>query len=286
MSGIALIIPGADFSNSPLGRVTFSKTLEERVNDAVAAYATASGVNTHKDELKTLIRGLMTCGAWDNIEVYPMLGNTRAAVRTPLNPDAIVWFGSITFTTNTVVNQDYISLSAADTSALCPEGEQKVEHMDSGKKNEIVGSYLFAHFKKTNNLPPTSTILGSNFSIISKNNSTLQQSALGFGSLRGYQEDCAVRILNTRVSASTVLTDTGFTAYADGDVVITHEQNLNEGSLVKINSIGLSNNVGGDASFYTNSDVYMVAIGKLETIQVETVNELLDDFVRATKPIS
>lgn len=87
MKGISIIIPGADFSNSPLGTVTFSKSVEEQAADIVTAYATVIGDSTHNEELTDMVINLMNLGVWDNLDIYPMLGSTLNNKLVNLNPD-------------------------------------------------------------------------------------------------------------------------------------------------------------------------------------------------------
>ena len=51
MSGIALVIPNADFSGSPLGKVTFKKTVAEMVNE----YATKIGTEAYNTPLASML---------------------------------------------------------------------------------------------------------------------------------------------------------------------------------------------------------------------------------------
>lgn len=87
MSGIANVIPGADFSNSPLGQVSIIKTHDEMAEDVVNAYATAIGDTTYNDQLKIMVKNLMDLEAWDGLDIYPMLGSSLAHKKVNLNPE-------------------------------------------------------------------------------------------------------------------------------------------------------------------------------------------------------
>ena len=57
--GIAIIIPNADFSNSPLGKVTVVETPEEKAEKIVSAYASNVGVTAYNNSLKSMVKSLI-----------------------------------------------------------------------------------------------------------------------------------------------------------------------------------------------------------------------------------
>lgn len=87
MSGIANVIPGADFSNSPLGQVSFIKTHDEMAEDVVNTYAASIGDTTYNSQLKIMVKTLMDLEAWDGLDIYPMLGSSLAHKKVNLNPE-------------------------------------------------------------------------------------------------------------------------------------------------------------------------------------------------------
>lgn len=87
MAGIAHIIQGADFSNSPLGQVTLVRSAAEEASDVVTAYTNLIGDNTYSGPLVTMVQSLIENGLWNDLDVYPMLGNTVSKLCINLNPD-------------------------------------------------------------------------------------------------------------------------------------------------------------------------------------------------------
>lgn len=115
MSGIALIIPGADYGQTSLGKVTFKKTASEEAEDVVNAFELATGVTGHHDDLFDFVKTLIDEAVWDNLDgVYPMLGSTSSAVLYNLKGEnsialkvlenATIGEGKITFANNIAVS--------------------------------------------------------------------------------------------------------------------------------------------------------------------------------------
>lgn len=93
MSGIALIIPGADFSNSPLGTVNFKKSIKDKVDQ----YAQSIGSEDYNVALTAMLRSLQEIGLEESLDIYPILGDTLAKAQINLNARASVaeteWYG-------------------------------------------------------------------------------------------------------------------------------------------------------------------------------------------------
>lgn len=87
MSGIANVIPGANFSGSILGKVTKVLSPAEKAAEIVSAYTTAIGNTTYVTQLQNMVKSLIDAGAWEGIDIYPMLGSTLAHKQVNLNPD-------------------------------------------------------------------------------------------------------------------------------------------------------------------------------------------------------
>lgn len=77
MNGIAIVIPNADFSGSPLGKVTFVKSAAERAEKIVNQYVNTVGEIQEKPKLVSLVTSLISEGLWDNLDIYPMLGTDK-----------------------------------------------------------------------------------------------------------------------------------------------------------------------------------------------------------------
>lgn len=87
MAGIANIIYGADFSNSPLGKVTLKQSTEETASTIVNAYTTAIGDDTYSTQLTKMVSDLISLGEWNDLDIYPILGNTVNRLCVNLNPN-------------------------------------------------------------------------------------------------------------------------------------------------------------------------------------------------------
>lgn len=88
MNGIAIIIPNADFTGSPLGKVTKAETVEDKAMRVVNTYASKIGTTTYNTALKNMVVSLMNEGLWDKVTyLYPMLGTTLAQKLVSLKDD-------------------------------------------------------------------------------------------------------------------------------------------------------------------------------------------------------
>ena len=85
--GIAIIIPNADFSNSPLGKVTVVETPEEKAEKIVSAYASNVGVTTYNNSLKSMVKSLIELDVFDKLDIYPMIGDSLEKKCVNLNPN-------------------------------------------------------------------------------------------------------------------------------------------------------------------------------------------------------
>lgn len=93
MSGIALIIPGADFSNSPLGTVNFKNSIKDKVDQ----YAQSIGSESYNAALTAMLRSLQEIGLDNSLDIYPILGDTLAKAQVNLNTRENIakneWYG-------------------------------------------------------------------------------------------------------------------------------------------------------------------------------------------------
>ena len=85
--GIAIIIPNADFSNSPLGKVTVVETPEKKAEKIVSAYASNVGVTTYNNSLKSMVKSLIELDVFDKLDIYPMIGDSLEKKCVNLNPN-------------------------------------------------------------------------------------------------------------------------------------------------------------------------------------------------------
>lgn len=91
MNGIGLVIPGADFSGSPLGKVTVAKSSMEVALEIVDEYTTlATGISS-TEPLVNFVSGMVEAGVWDFVKAfYPMMGSSLVSKLVELKePDNI-----------------------------------------------------------------------------------------------------------------------------------------------------------------------------------------------------
>jgi len=155
MSGIALVIPGADFSNSPLGQVTFSKTIAERAAEVVEAYATTIDSHTYDDELTILVDTLMRLGVWDTVNVFPMLGDTITSKIKNLNQNSSVT--DVVYPNTATLDQTNNELKFVQTLNPSVVGEVKRIMVKGIKK-----VFSFVDCNRTVLPPQKSTAIGNN----------------------------------------------------------------------------------------------------------------------------
>ena len=128
-NGIAIVIPGADFTNSPLGKVTKSVSLREKAQKVVDTYVLAIGDESKKNKLFTLVYGLMQNGAWEGLDIYPMLGTgTKKLIN--LNLDSGTFKNNLIVGDNASYDGDGITFS--NTVQANISGETIITHVLMG----------------------------------------------------------------------------------------------------------------------------------------------------------
>lgn len=129
VKGIAIVIPGANFTNSPLGKVTKSISLREKAQKVVDTYVLAIGDESKKDKLFTLVYGLMQNGAWEGLDIYPMLGtDTKKLIN--LNPDSGTFKNNLVVGDNASYDGNGITFSNQVQANI--SGETSIDHVLAG----------------------------------------------------------------------------------------------------------------------------------------------------------
>lgn len=78
MNGISIVLPNTDFSNSPLGKVTFVQTLEERAIGIMTDYVAAANAGTYSSAVYNMVLAMINAGVYDKLVAFwPMLGSTK-----------------------------------------------------------------------------------------------------------------------------------------------------------------------------------------------------------------
>lgn len=77
MKGISIVLPNTDFSNSPLGRVTFVQTTEERAMGIMTDYVAAANAGAYSSAVYNMVLAMINAGVYDKLVAFwPMLGST------------------------------------------------------------------------------------------------------------------------------------------------------------------------------------------------------------------
>lgn len=151
MSGIALIIPGADYSQSSLGKVTFKKTSYEEAEEIVTAYEAIIGTSSYHSALSAFVKGCIDNDVWDGmLGFYPMIGDTLQKLSANLKNDGI----PISLLENASAGSNYIrfvNTIAVTTPTVCEDSRL----YDETEQDYIFGNYaekfIFARTKPLTN---------------------------------------------------------------------------------------------------------------------------------------
>lgn len=92
MNGIGLVIPGADFSGSPLGKVTVAVSPLEQADEIVDAFVNVTHV-TNTQPILNFVLGLLENNLWDKLfAFFPMVGNNLDSKLVDLkDPSRSAW---------------------------------------------------------------------------------------------------------------------------------------------------------------------------------------------------
>lgn len=137
MKGIAIIIPNADFSGSPLGKVTKSMSIEEKAQEIVSSYSTEVGVSDYNVALKSMIVSLMDKGIWEGLDVYPIIGDTVTKMCKNINTD------------NGYLKKDLLvpsSTSVEDNSLLFNNVSSTAQELPNVDKRTIASSTMSGYY--------------------------------------------------------------------------------------------------------------------------------------------
>lgn len=134
MSGIAFKISGVDFSNSPLGKVTESVSVDEIVTSYLNE---VGGDEAMKSKLVTLLTMLDNADVLDKIDIFPMLGSSIDKKIIGIKGNV---FEELAVGANAVAHAEGIEFT--DTSL----GSLDVETYD----NTFNGVYTFQNVKSSN----------------------------------------------------------------------------------------------------------------------------------------
>lgn len=152
--GIAIIIPNADYSARNLGKVTFSKTIEEEAAEIVSVYSSNIGTSMYNDALNLMVIRLMQEGLWEGLDIYPMLGTSLDNKLVNINPNSGFIGLPLIVPSSATASEDGIMFVRGENGLLIPSSTEKVI-----AKAEMNGLYNLFDEERTN----TDTVTGSCF---------------------------------------------------------------------------------------------------------------------------
>ena len=150
--GIAIIIPNADYSARNLGKVTFSKTIEEEAAEIVSVYSSNIGTSMYNDALNLMVIRLMQEGLWEGLDIYPMLGTSLDNKLVNINPNSGFIGLPLIVPSSATVSENGIMFVRGESGLLIPSSTEKVI-----AKAEMNGLYNLFDEERTN----TDTVTGS-----------------------------------------------------------------------------------------------------------------------------
>lgn len=282
MSGIALIIPGADFSGSSLGQVTFSSSIKERAAEAVDAYASVLGSHTYDDELNKLVLSLMNIGVWDKISVFPMLGDTVAKKVLSLNQSNDDTVKTLYYPNTVTVSNGELLFTNGQTSPTFAGTSKNISNIKGLKS-----AFRFIDFVRT--------------SPISVNGSSATSNDLALGTTTaagGVSARLSIYIPTSVGSVGALavsgaerhtlachIDDTKARVYLDA--VQASETAINDVSTEYslTNILGAKNNVGANQTDLFDGTIRLFAFGLIDTNKkaVDTINAI-QQFLNTVKP--
>lgn len=273
MSGIALIIPGADFSGSPLGTVTPKKTSAEIVDEYLANVG-ASVENRGK--LITLYSTLSELGVIDMIDLFPMLGTSVSDRIVGLKPQGDEYsFSSLVVGNNASVLENN-GIHFSDSESIVTEyGEKKISVSDTfyvfARMNALrVGAGDLITFAIGDDKSGAGGLIELRYA------SATNQVKFSFD--RG---EIAVDMPSYDVGTMHNIIGTynynqGFYTVCDGELIGTVQ------TLSSDYPIWLKNRIGAESiskSHFFNGDVTFFALGQIPNDKVSAVNTAISEYL-------
>lgn len=287
MSGIAFIVPDADFSNSPLGTVTVQKTAEEKAAEVVTAYTTEIGDSTYSSELTKMVADLIRIGAWENLDIYPMLGDSLAKMKVNLNPtdgylkSGLLFGSNAEYTTNGVV----FSVTEDGGESLVDNPGIESVSFQRGAITDTEGLYILADLKRQ--LPLNNQLRR----LYSRNpsNAPIHFASGGSGYVilalasDSFTTDNVVG--GDRAIVSFALDSSKAYCYINGGQAVQKDITSNAtANLSVVNYLGATPEHPTEASYMFDGEVKFWVIGRIAASKAASVNNIFKTFLDAVKP--
>lgn len=261
MNGIAIVIPNADFSESPLGKVTFVKSAAERAEKIVNQYVNTVGDIQEKPKLVKLVTNLISEGLWDNLDIYPMLGTDKLV---NLNSESGYLKKNLVVPANAVLDGDGIVFDKGSNTEAPVPGSITATNKTA---KEIPNYYMYSNL----NTPSASNLryLLYNGSSGNLNVRVKTTNVLGVA-LSPASVNTSSSIVGTHKIAVSV-GDSGLSLYVDNIKVSEVQQNWATTAMGYCISDGLGSTYTGTVSLYVQ--------GFIPHDKHEKANEIFSAFV-------
>ena len=265
MAGIAFVIPNSDFSESPLGQVTFKKN----VNDLVSAYAENIGTHDYDEALKTMLRSLNVLGLLESMDIYPMFGSTLNLLKLNLLPKSNVaeteWQGrELVFGANALANEDYVQLDATTQTGTVTYHDVSIPTSES--------PYVFTDVRIGTNNSVLYTNRDSTNLLIGSSNQKPRLVARGVDQVVDDET-----VTGRRVRLAVSVQSASQKVYVDE----VGYENTSTGSLT---SLSFTDVLGPKSTSVCGAYVRFFAKGLVPASKVESVNTIFKTFLDAVKP--
>lgn len=283
--GTIIRVKSADFSNSPLGRVTSEDAI---VAQTVSNYVEAIGDSTYQDELTVMVKSLLQNDLLNGLDVYPILGNTLAKKLINLNPERGYVKEDIVVGNNASSVDNYISFDQS-----IAYGEKQPKFIGDVVMNNF---YIIADMQRVATSPNASPLYtpGSGYQC-----NMGGKANLGTGKTTFYtnSNDTDLGVDNTtrKLISGSIFTKSGASVgsndvYSDGVKVGERDMSVAVITTTSYNP-GIINNIGGKYNATQNTDIFdgkcwFFAYGFVEHSKRELLDTIFKTFLDAVKPRS
>lgn len=261
MNGIAIVIPNADFSGSPLGKVTFVKSATERAEKIVNQYVNTVGEIQEKPKLVRLVTSLISEGLWDNLDIYPMLGTNKLI---NLNSESGYLKKNLVVPANAVLDGDGIVFNK-DSNTNAPVLGSITDTNKLAK--EMPNYYMYSNL----NTPSASNI---RYLLYSGSSGNLNVRVISSNALIVSMSPVSATTPNSIVGTHKIAVsvgDSGLSLYVDNNKVSEVQQNWATTAMGYCISDGLGSSYTGTVSLYVQ--------GFIPHDKHEKANEIFSAFV-------
>lgn len=275
--GIAIFVPGADYSRSPFGKVTLTPTIDEEVESIVSTYTTKIGDTTSSTALKAMVKSLIKAGVWNNLDLYPMLGSTLAHTKVNLNPDNGFTKGDLLYGTNATKSSDGVLFEKiANANTGLP-----ARTMASLLYDDMDGLFVATDVIKDANTTGAARIYNNSLQVICSSSGYV----MGFG-VGSSQNTYTTTPATSRHMFSFGIDDSKCKVYVDKTLENTSDTlTFTAPGYNWVNVIGCTV-ASGDTSASFGGTCRFWAAGKIDPSKFDDVNTIIKSFLDAVKPLA